>query len=93
MGKITSIYLTPEEDAALRAYCDKHGCTPHSVIKAGLHWMLEEIKKHDDVDLTRALEEKKSQDQKPSETKRKSDLEKFDLAQLLKLLRESEEKR
>lgn len=88
MGKLTSIYLTPEEDEALRAYCDKHGCTPHSVIKAGLHWMLEEIKKHEDGDL---IEGRKVQEEKPSE-KEKMSSARTGLAQLLKYMRESEKK-
>ena len=67
MGKLTSVYLTPEEDAALRAYCDKHGCTPHSVIKAGLHWMLEEIQKHETAE---PAESKKAQEVKPSPTRK-----------------------
>ena len=85
MGKLTSIYLTPEEDEALRAYCDKHGCTPHSVIKTGLHWMLEEIKKNEDGDL---IENKKAQDEKTSETRKTSSAR----AQVLKQLREGEKK-
>jgi len=82
MGKLTSVYLTPEEDEALRAYCDKHGCTPHSVIKAGLHWMLEEIQKNETVEPT---ESKKTQEEKLGETKTK-----HNLAALLKALREGE---
>jgi len=80
MGKLTSIYLTPEEDAALLAYCNKHGYTPHSVIKAGLHWMLEEIQKE-------PTESRKEQEEKPSEARKK-----HDCAEILKALREGEEK-
>jgi len=76
--------LTPEEDEALRAYCNEHGCTPHSVIKAGLHWMLEEIKKDESGDL---IEGEKVPEEKTSETKKTSGL-----AQLLKHVRESERK-
>jgi hypothetical protein len=84
MGKLTSIYLTPEEDEALRAYCNKHGCTPHSVIKAGLHWMLEEIQKNETAG---PAEGKKVQEAKPVEARKKQYL-----AALLKALRESEKK-
>ncbi len=82
IGKLTSVYLTPEEDAALRAYCNKHGCTPHSVIKAGLHWMLEEINKQDTIEPSR-----KAQDEKPTEARKKQGL-----AEILKALRETERK-
>jgi len=68
MGKLTSIYLTPEEDEALRAYCDKHGCTPHSVIKAGLHWILEDIQKSEVVKSAQG----ETPEEKTSEARRKN---------------------
>jgi hypothetical protein len=83
MGKLTSIYLTPEEDEALRAYCDKHGCTPHSVIKAGLHWILEDIQKSEGVKPA----EGEAREEKPSEARKESSIGK-----LARLLREGERK-
>lgn len=84
MGKLTSIYLTPEEDEALRAYCNKYGCTPHSVIKAGLHWMLEEIQKHETAEPI----ESKAQEEKPRDAKKNLGAE--SLAKLLRALEKKE---
>jgi len=83
MGKLTSVYLTPEEEEALRAYCNKHGCTPHSVIKAGLHWILEDIQKSEVVKPA----EGEAREEKPSEARKK-----HSIIELARVLREGERK-
>lgn len=40
MGKITSIYLTDEEAAELKKFCEENRCTQYSAFKAALRELI-----------------------------------------------------
>jgi hypothetical protein len=40
MGKMTSIYLTDEEESELKKYCEEHQCSQYSVLKTALREFL-----------------------------------------------------
>jgi len=40
MGRITSLYLTDDESAELKKFCDENQCTQYSALKAALRELL-----------------------------------------------------
>jgi hypothetical protein len=48
MGKITSIYLTDEEAAELKKFCEENQCTQYSALKAVLRELLSKPMKEEE---------------------------------------------
>lgn len=76
MGKLTSIYLTTEEERHLQRFCEENNCTPHSVLKAGLHLLLDESR-----------EEPQSEEKTP-QSREKPEPQPSNLHKILKLLKQ-----
>jgi len=45
MGKMITVYLTDVEKEQIEKICQENGCNFHSVVKAGLHLLLDEVSK------------------------------------------------
>jgi len=65
MGKITSIYLTDEEVAELKKFCNENECTQYSALKTALRELLSKPVKEAE-DSSPVNKEKQAQGKKSS---------------------------
>lgn len=93
MGKITSIYLTDEEAAELKKFCEENQCTQYSALKAVLRELLSKPMKEKEESTTipqeRATTPEYEVMEKTEENKQREEITKAELRKLLEVLNRS----
>jgi hypothetical protein len=65
MGKMVGIYLSNEEEKALDRFCQEHNCTSYSVLKGGLHFILDESCRRKQLQSDEPIEKSEENPKKP----------------------------